>query len=95
MDGWLARVPVLQRELRAVVDALWQFFPNVDVDGEPFSMSYWNEADYQQPDWQRSFWGSNYPRLLEVKAVYDPAGLFTCRHCVGSEAWTEDGNCRK
>ena len=32
----------------------------------------WNEADYFEPNWQRSFWGTNYPKLLEVKKKYDP-----------------------
>ena len=54
-----------------------------------------NEADYFEPDWSNSFWGSNYPRLLQIKKQVDPAGLFVCHHCVGSEEWTEDGMCRK
>ena len=28
--------------------------------------SYVNEADYFEPGWQHSFWGGNYPRLLEI-----------------------------
>ena len=51
----------------------------------PESGSYVNETDYFEPDWQRSFWGTNYPRLLEIKRRYDPDGLFRCHHCVGSE----------
>jgi FAD/FMN-containing dehydrogenase len=51
----------------------------------PDSGSYVNETDYFEPDWQRAFWGDNYPRLLEVKHKYDPRGLFQCHHCVGSE----------
>jgi FAD/FMN-containing dehydrogenase len=46
---------------------------------------YVNETDYFEPDWQRSFWGGNYPRLLAVKQKYDPAGLFRVHHGVGSE----------
>jgi len=48
--------------------------------------SYVNETDYLEADWQRAFWGDNYARLLAFKRKYDPRGLFTCHHCVGSEA---------
>jgi FAD/FMN-containing dehydrogenase len=50
--------------------------------------AYVNEADYFEPDWQRAFWGDNYARLLQIKKKYDPASLFTCHHCVGSEPAT-------
>ena len=53
--------------------------------------SYVSESDYFEGNWQQAFWGSNYPRLLEVKAKYDPQGLFFVRHGVGSERWSEDG----
>ena len=60
----------------------------------PGAGAYFNEADYFEPDFQESFWGAdNYRRLLEVKADWDPAGLFHCHNCVGSELWTEDGMC--
>ena len=42
-----------------------------------------------------SFWGSQYPQLLTIKRRVDPAGLFVCHHCVGSEEWTDDGMCRR
>ncbi|HEX3406355.1 MAG TPA: BBE domain-containing protein, partial [Caulobacteraceae bacterium] len=57
----------------------------------PQSGSYVNETDYFQADWQRAFWGPNYPRLARVKRRYDPAGLFTVHHGVGSEGWSSDG----
>lgn len=47
--------------------------------------TYVNEADYFEPDWQQSFWGENYARLLAIKKRVDPEGLFNCHHCVGSE----------
>jgi Berberine and berberine like len=46
----------------------------------PGSGSYVNETDYFEPDWQRSFWGANYPRLLEIKRSGDPANLFRVHH---------------
>ncbi len=51
----------------------------------PGSGSYVNETDYFEPDWQRSFWGANYPRLLEIKRRYGPANMFRVHHGVGSE----------
>jgi FAD/FMN-containing dehydrogenase len=53
--------------------------------------SYVSESNYFEPDWQRSFWGSNYPRLLAVKQQVDPDGLFFVHHGVGSERWSDDG----
>ena len=57
----------------------------------PGSGSYLWEADYFEPDWQTSFWGTNYARLLAIKRQYDPDGLFFLHHGVGSEDWSEDG----
>ncbi|MDE1899092.1 MAG: FAD-binding oxidoreductase [Xanthomonadaceae bacterium] len=57
----------------------------------PDAGAYVSESDYFDKDWQRSFWGSNYPRLAAVKRTYDPEGLFFVHHGVGSEAWSDDG----
>ena len=57
----------------------------------PDTGAYVNECDYFQPDWQRAFWGPNYPRLARIKRRYDPDGLFTVHHGVGSETWSADG----
>ncbi|MBS0360567.1 MAG: FAD-binding oxidoreductase [Proteobacteria bacterium] len=57
----------------------------------PGAGSYVNETDYFEADWQRAFWGGNYGRLLRVKRRYDPQGLFTVHHGVGSEGWSADG----
>lgn len=51
----------------------------------PDSGSYVNEADYFEPDWQRSFWGPHYDRLLAVKRRYDPDNVFRIHHAVGSD----------
>ena len=88
------RAPALQAQLAVVKATLDAAFPNVDAAGRPVSGSYLNEADWNDAHWQQSNWGSEtYARLLAVKNKYDPAGLFVCHHCVGSEAWTPDGNC--
>ena len=57
----------------------------------PDAGSYVSESDYFLRDWQRGFWGSNYPRLAAAKRRYDPDGLFFVHHGVGSEAWSADG----
>jgi FAD/FMN-containing dehydrogenase len=54
-------------------------------DATPGAGSYVNETDYFEPDWQHSFWGDNYPRLLDIKRRYDPANLFRVHHGVGSD----------
>jgi hypothetical protein len=53
--------------------------------------SYVSEGDFFDANWQRSFWGDNYPRLQAVKRRYDPDGLFFVHHGVGSEDWSADG----
>jgi len=53
--------------------------------------SYVSESSYFEADWQRSYWGENYARLMAVKAKYDPDGLFFVHHGVGSEDWSADG----
>ena len=47
--------------------------------------SYLSETDYFQDDWQASFWGDHYTRLTQVKDHYDPGGLFSVHHGVGTE----------
>lgn len=57
----------------------------------PDAGSYVSESNFFEEDWQRSYWGSNYQRLLAVKDTYDPDGLFFVHHGVGSERWSADG----
>ncbi|OIW25365.1 FAD-binding domain-containing protein [Coniochaeta ligniaria NRRL 30616] len=60
----------------------------------PDGGAYINEADVQEPDWQRSFFGDRYEGLLGVKKERDPWGLFWAPTTVGSEGWevrTADG----
>lgn len=55
---------------------------------------YLNEGDPQQPDWQTNFYGQNYPKLEEIKAKYDPNGLFYGRTAVGAEKWIQEADGR-
>ncbi|KAK7750185.1 hypothetical protein SLS62_007936 [Diatrype stigma] len=55
--------------------------------------AYLNEADFNQPNWQRTFYGDNYAELLAIKRKYDPKGVFWGPTAVGSERWevAQDG----
>ena len=94
MDHWTeVIIPRLQRRIAKVKEMLDKALPNTDDAGNPFAGAYWAETDYHEPDWSTAYWGkATYARLLEVKRKYDPEGLFICRHCVGSEAWTSESN---
>ncbi|EPS33802.1 hypothetical protein PDE_08764 [Penicillium oxalicum 114-2] len=59
------------------------------TDLSPDSGAYLNEADWNQPDWQSTFYGDNYPLLHQIKQEFDPDGVFYARTAVGSEAWIE------
>ncbi len=75
-----------QREARAMAEATREL-----LRAAPGAGAYVSESDYFQPDWARAFWGGNLARLTAVKRSVDPGGLFTVRHGVGSEAWSDDG----
>ncbi|KAJ6060182.1 FAD binding domain protein [Penicillium canescens] len=64
-----------------------------DVEGCKMG-AYLNEANAYEPDFQNEFWGSNYPRLYEIKQKWDPNGLFIARKGVGSEDWDDARLCR-
>ncbi len=53
--------------------------------------AYFNESNYFEEGFQKAYWGSNYPRLAEIKKKYDPDGLFFVHNGVGSEGWSRDG----
>lgn len=63
------------------------------VTGE--AAAYVNESNYFEKDFQRTYWGSHYSRLLEIKDRYDPDGLFFVHNGVGSERWSADGFTRR
>lgn len=64
-----------------------QVMPLVEA-ATPGSGSYVNEADWRTPNWQDTFWGSNYNRLLSIKRKWDPLSTFYTTVGVGSEDWT-------
>ncbi|KAF1830768.1 FAD/FMN-containing isoamyl alcohol oxidase-like protein MreA [Decorospora gaudefroyi] len=60
-------------------------------DASPGSGAYMNEADVQEPNFQDSFYGSGYKRLLKIKKERDPWSLFYAVTGVGSEEWMVEG----
>jgi FAD/FMN-containing dehydrogenase len=57
----------------------------------PNGGAYVSESNYFEKGWQQAYWGSNHPRLAEIKRKYDPDGLFFVHNGVGSEQWSADG----
>lgn len=59
---------------------LHEHFANVEMapirEITPDSGCYLNEADILEPDWQETFYGVNYERLVEVKRGVDPGDVF-------------------
>ncbi|KAF2645582.1 FAD binding domain-containing protein [Massarina eburnea CBS 473.64] len=56
-------------------------------DITPNSGSYLNEADRMEPNWQQSFWGDKYAKLLDIKKDRDTKNVFWAVNSVGSEGW--------
>ena len=53
----------------------------------PGGGAYINEADILEPNWQQSFFGSNYAKLVRIKRERDPWHVFWAPTTPGSEAW--------
>lgn len=70
-----------------------EFVPAIEAV-TPGSGGYMNEADFRQPNWKETFFGSNYNRLLEIKNKWDPKGVFYGIALVGSDKWTVQANGR-
>lgn len=49
------------------------------------SAAYYNEDYGFEANWQESYWGDNYARLLKIKNVLDPHRVFNGNTYVGSE----------
>jgi FAD/FMN-containing dehydrogenase len=53
--------------------------------------AYVSESNFFESDFEHSYWGTNHPRLAQIKKKYDPDGLFFVHNGVGSEQWSPDG----
>jgi len=54
-------------------------------DLSPGAGCYLSESDRTEPDFQWAFYGSFYPKLLDLKKRYDPRNVFWAATAVGSE----------
>ncbi|KAI7184677.1 FAD binding domain protein [Hortaea werneckii] len=54
-------------------------------DASPGAGSYLSESDRLEPNFQWAFYGSYYPKLLELKRKFDPKNVFWAAAAVGSE----------
>jgi len=76
----------------SVRDSLWNIFVGSDeaiarlrsdITDAGVCLNHAGQAD--EPDWETAAWGTNYPRLKQIKEKYDPDNRFNCFHCVGYE----------
>ena len=65
------------------------FLPMLE-DLTPSGGAYLSEGDFQQPGFQKVFYGGNYASLKAIKRRYDPLDTFYAITAVGSENWYED-----
>lgn len=56
----------------------------------PNSGAYMSEADQDNPDWKKDWYGANYDKLLSIKKKYDPKMFFYAAKAVGSDYWNLD-----
>ena len=68
--------------------------PALEAFGPGGGSTYVNEADFQQPDFQRDFFGSHYPRMLGINRKYNPKGFFYAVKAISSKAWDVVANRR-
>ncbi len=63
----------------SVVEANHQWLQSTWQSMRPYvsGEAYQNYIDASLPSWQQAYYGSNYPRLRQVKKTYDPGEVFT------------------
>ncbi|KAI1451037.1 FAD binding domain-containing protein [Annulohypoxylon stygium] len=79
--NWTTNEETQQSMTRNLLPALGSITPDGGV--------YLNEADFQAPNFEQTFYGGHYKRLLAVKEKYDPDSIFYARTAVGSEKWEQ------
>ncbi|KAI1877748.1 hypothetical protein JX265_003756 [Neoarthrinium moseri] len=70
-EDWDATLAAQDRITNDLVPALEKVTPN--------GASYLSEADFRQANFQQTFYGEHYAKLLAIKRKYDPAGVFYAR----------------
>ncbi|KDQ14537.1 hypothetical protein BOTBODRAFT_174716 [Botryobasidium botryosum FD-172 SS1] len=84
-DSWESDTPIPERNAKR--KRLTDNVQKMAAALVPNMGSYVNEADRGEPNWQTTFWGDNYARLLDIKMKYDPTGVLTCEKCVGYDVF--------
>ncbi|KAI0179156.1 FAD binding domain-containing protein [Hypoxylon sp. FL1284] len=74
---------------QAVQNSMTQDLLPALSDITPGGAAYLNEADYQQPDFEQTFYQDHYKKLLAIKQKYDPDSVLYARTAVGSEKWEQ------
>lgn len=92
ITNWNSTAPWAEMEA-AQLRMTNEFMPKIEAV-TPGSGSYMNEADFRQPNWQTTFFGNNYAKLLAIKKKYDANDTFYILKGVGSEAWNVAANGR-
>jgi FAD/FMN-containing dehydrogenase len=67
--------------------AVGQAFVNAGfqaIDAASSGETYQNFVDPALPDWRRSYYAENYPRLARIKRAADPHGVFDFAQSIGS-----------
>lgn len=71
--------------IEANKEAMWR-------EWAPESGAYMNEANPLNTHFAHDYYGSNYPKLLQIKEKYDPNMTLYVLSGVGTEGWTYDLN---
>jgi len=50
-------------------------------------LTKFEQADPVQDNWQTNFWGTNYPKLKDIRKKWDPKGVFYAVSTPGTEDW--------
>jgi hypothetical protein len=77
------------KQMSDLQDHITNVIQPVLEDATPNAGCYMNEADFQQRDFQDTFFGTNYDALLKIKHKYDPDQMLYAVAGVGSEDWEE------
>ncbi|RYO96188.1 hypothetical protein DL765_011669 [Monosporascus sp. GIB2] len=80
-SDWTANKAMQDKITYDLLPVLQSITPNGGV--------YLNEADFQAPDFQTTFYGDHYKKLFAIKQKYDPDKIFYAKTAVGSDRWEQ------
>jgi FAD/FMN-containing dehydrogenase len=73
-----------QQDSPRVADANLHWIRNFYAAMRPHvsGYAYQNYIDPDLRDWQHAYYGTNFPRLVDIKRTYDPHGRFEFRQAI-------------